>query len=168
PLRAAARCGRHEFAAAFAEATKANPRRGSVAPVVLYRTLGETLPNGAAAAAALWPVAHRCASMSPDSVRRAGFGEGLEAGENLFDAIVAGPSGVVFAVDDYDETLRRIQTDDGRVKLNIAELLGELETLRTEVPPGDDPAWPLMLPAGRRRALAASTNRRAPTARTRD
>jgi formate dehydrogenase len=53
--------------------------------------------------------------MSPDSVRRAGFGEGVEAGENLFDAIVTSPSGVVFAVDDYDETLRRIQTDDGRV-----------------------------------------------------
>jgi hypothetical protein len=136
PLRVAARRGRRDFAAAFADATKANPRLGSVAPVVLYRTLGETLPNGAAAAAALWPVAHRCASMSPDSVRRAGFGEGVEAGENLFDAIVTSPSGVVFAVDDYDETLRRIQTDDGRVKLNIPELLGELEALRTEVPPG--------------------------------
>src|SRR2546422_4476451 len=104
PLRAAARRGRRDFAAAFAEATKADPRLGSVAPVVLYRTLGETLPNGATAAAALWPVAHRCASMSPGSVRRAGFGEGFEAGENLFGAIVSGPSGVVFAVDRHAET----------------------------------------------------------------
>jgi len=101
--------------------------------------------------------------MSPDSVRRAGFGEGFEAGENLFDAIVAGPSGVVFAVDDYDETLRRIQTDDGRVKLNIAELLGELEALRTEVPPGDDPAWPFMLSAGERRSFTANTIIRDPS-----
>jgi formate dehydrogenase len=101
--------------------------------------------------------------MSPDSVRRAGFGEGLEAGEHLFDAIVAGPSGVVFAVDDYDETLRRIQTDDGRVKLNIAELLGELEALRTEVPPGDDPAWPFMLSAGERRSFTANTIIRDPS-----
>ena len=168
PLRAAARRGRREFAAAFAEATKANPRLGSVAPVVLYRTLGETLPNGADAAAALWPVAHRCASMSPDSVRRAGFGEGLEAGENLFDAIVAGPSGVVFAVDDYDETLRRIQTDDGRVKLSIPELLGELDALRTEVPPGDDPAWPFMLSAGERRSFTANTIIRDPSWRKLD
>src|SRR5439155_26244720 len=58
PLRAAARRGRREFATPFAEATKANPRLCSVAPVVLYRSLGQTLPNGAAAAAALWPVAH--------------------------------------------------------------------------------------------------------------
>src|SRR2546429_48923 len=93
PLRAAARRGRREFAAAFAEATKANPRLGSVAPVILYRTLGETLPNGAAAAAALWPVAHRCASMSPDSVRRAGFGERSDAAGKIFYAILARSAG---------------------------------------------------------------------------
>ena len=45
PLRAAARRGRREFAAAFAEATAANPRLGAVAPVVLYRTLGPALPE---------------------------------------------------------------------------------------------------------------------------
>jgi formate dehydrogenase len=157
PLRAAARRGRREFGAAFAEATKANPRLGAVAPVILYRTLGQTLPNGAAAAAALWPVAHRCASMSPDSVRRAGFGEGSEAGEHLFDAIVSSPSGVVFTTDDYEETWRRIQTDDGRVRLSIPELLGELDALRTEVPPGDDPAWPFLLSAGERRSFTANT-----------
>jgi formate dehydrogenase len=163
PLRAAARRGRREFTAAFAEATKANPRLGALAPVILYRTLGQTLPNGAAAAAALWPVAHRCAAMSPNSVCRAGFGEGADAGEHLFDAIISRPSGVVFTVDDYDETLRRVQTDDGRVKLSIPELLGELEVLRTEVPPGDDPAWPFMLSAGERRSFTANTIIRDPS-----
>jgi anaerobic selenocysteine-containing dehydrogenase len=163
PLRAAARRGRREFAAAFAEATKANPRLGALAPVILYRTLGQTLPNGAAAAAALWPVAHRCAAMSPNSVCRAGFGEGADAGEHLFDAIISRPSGVVFTVDDYDETLRRVQTDDGRVKLSIPELLGELEVLRTEVPPGDDPAWPFLLSAGERRSFTANTIIRDPS-----
>jgi anaerobic selenocysteine-containing dehydrogenase len=163
PLRAASRRGRREFAAAFADATKANPRLGALAPVILYRTLGQTLPNGAAAAAALWPVAHRCAAMSPNSVCRAGFGEGADAGEHLFDAIISRPSGVVFTVDDYDETLRRVQTDDGRVKLSIPELLGELEVLRTEVPPGDDPAWPFMLSAGERRSFTANTIIRDPS-----
>jgi len=110
----------------FAEATKANPRLGAVTPVVLYRVLGPTLPHGAAAAAALWTAAHRCAALNPAGVRRAGFGEGFEAGERLFDAIVASPSGVVFAHDEYDETWRRVQTDDGRVNLSIPELLGEL------------------------------------------
>ncbi len=96
PLRAAAERGRADFAAAFFEATAANPTLGALAPVVLYRTLGPTLPDGAASAALLWGAAHRCAQANPDGVRRAGFGEGLSAGEALFDAILASPSGVVF------------------------------------------------------------------------
>jgi anaerobic selenocysteine-containing dehydrogenase len=168
PLRAAARRGRREFAAAFAEATKANPRLGAVTPVVLYRTLGPTLPHGAAAAAALWTAAHRCATLNPASVRRAGFGEGFEAGERLFDAIVASPSGVVFATDDYDETWRRIQTEDGRVNVSIPPLLDELAALAAEVPPGDDPAWPFLLSAGERRSFTANTIMRDPDWRKAD
>src|SRR4030095_7285787 len=111
PLRAAARRSRRDFATACAEATKVNLRLGAVTPVVLYRTLGPMLPNGAASAAALWSAAHRRATLTPASGGRAGFGEGCEAGERLFDAIVSSPSGVVFADDEYDETWRRIQTE---------------------------------------------------------
>ena len=168
PLRAAARRGRREFAAALAEASKSNPGLGAVTPVVLYRTLGPTLPDGAAAAASLWAAAHRCASLNPASVRRAGFGEGFEAGEGLFNAILASPSGVVFAADDYDETWRRIQTDDGRVKLAIPELLDELAALGREVPPGDDPDWPFLLSAGERRSFTANTIMRDPRWRKAD
>ena len=168
PLRAAARRGRREFAAAFAEATKANPRLGAVTPVVLYRTLGPTLPHGAAAAAALWTAAHRCAALNPASVRRAGFGEGFDAGEKLFDAIIASPSGVVFAADDYDETWRRVQTEDGRVNVNIPPLLDELAALASEIPPGEDPAWPFLLSAGERRSFTANTIMRDPDWRKAD
>jgi anaerobic selenocysteine-containing dehydrogenase len=168
PLRAAAQRGRREFAAAYAEATKANPRLGAVTPVVLYRTLGPTLPSGAASAAALWSAAHRCATLNPASVRRAGFGEGFEAGERLFDAVVSSPSGVVFADDEYDETWRRIQTEDGRVNVRIPELLGELAALASETPPGDDPTWPFLLSAGERRSFTANTIMRDPAWRRDD
>src|SRR5690349_7043717 len=168
PLRAAAQRGRREFAAAFAEATKANPRLGAVTPVVLYRTLGPTLPHGAAAAAALWTAAHRCVALNPASVRRAGFGEGFDAGEKLFDAILTSPSGVVFAADDYAETWRRVQTDDGRVNLRIPELLGELAALASEAPPGDHPRWPFLLSAGERRSFTANTIMRDPEWRKAD
>jgi formate dehydrogenase len=168
PLRAAAQRGRREFAAALGEATKANPRLGAVTPVVLYRTLGPTLPHSAAAAAALWTAAHRCASLNPAGVRRAGFGDGFEAGERLFDAILASPSGVVFSVDDYDETWRRIQTDDGRINLSIPELLGELAALRQAQPAGDDPEWPFLLSAGERRSFTANTIMRDPQWRKTD
>jgi anaerobic selenocysteine-containing dehydrogenase len=168
PLRVAARRSRRDFATAFAEATKTNPRLGAVTPVVLYRTLGPALPNGAASAAALWSAAHRCATLNPVSVQRAGFGEGFDAGERLFDAILSSPSGVVFADDNYEETWRRVQTENGRVNVRIPELLGELAALASETPPGDDPAWPFLLSAGERRSFTANTIMRDPAWRKDD
>src|SRR5262249_27347805 len=168
PLRAAARRGRKEFAAAFNAATTANPRLGAVTAVVLYRTLGPTLPHDAAAAASLWAAAHRCAGLNPTSVRRAGFGEGFEAGERLFDRILENPPGVVFAADEYEETWRRIQTDDGRVHVSIPQLLGELASLRGETPPGESADWPFLLSAGERRSFTANTIMRDPDWRKTD
>jgi anaerobic selenocysteine-containing dehydrogenase len=166
PLREAAALGRAEFAEAFASAVTAKPALGLVAAVVLYRTLGPTLPHGAAAAAALWPIALRCAALNPSGVERAGFGTGPEAGERLFDAIVESPSGVVFTDDEHDETWRRITTDDGRVHLAIGEFLDALHDLG--VPPGDDPNWPFLLSAGERRSFTANTILRDPAWRKRD
>ena len=167
-LRTAAQHGRAEFAAAFFEATAANPTLGALAPIVLYRTLGPTLPDGAASAAILWGAAHRCAQANPDGVRRAGFGDGLEAGERLFDAILSSPSGVVFTDEDSDATWRRVRGDDGRVRLALPELLEELAALEGETPPGDDPQWPFLLSAGERRSFTANTIMRDPEWRKRD
>ena len=55
--------------------TAAKPALGPVAPVLLYRTLGPTLPHGAASAAALWAIAQRCALLNPTGVDGAGFGD---------------------------------------------------------------------------------------------
>jgi anaerobic selenocysteine-containing dehydrogenase len=105
PLRAAAEQGRATFGAAFLQLMTEHAQLGRLAPVVLYRTLGPTLPKGAAAAAALWAAAHRCAMANRPSVERAGFsGEGTDLGDALFDAILNNPSGVTFSVDDYDDT----------------------------------------------------------------
>jgi anaerobic selenocysteine-containing dehydrogenase len=167
-LRTAARRDRDEFAAAFAQAMTRDPKLAAVAPVVLYRTLGEALPHGAAAAAALWPMAIRCSQKNPEGVERAGFGSGPDAGNRLFDAIVDRPSGVVFTDDAWEATWDRIQTDDGLVHVDIPELLNELAELRDETPPGDDPEWPLLLSAGERRAFTANTILRDPAWRKKD
>jgi len=168
PLREAAAEGRAAFAAAFFAASAADPRLAAVAPVVLYRTLGPSLPDGAGSAALLWAAAHRCAQANPDGVRRAGFGEGLDAGERLFDAILTSPSGVVITDDVWDETWRRVATDDGRVHLAVPWLLDELAALEAEAPPGDDPDWPFLLSAGERRSYTANTIIRDPGWRKRD
>ena len=52
--------------------------------------------------------------------------------------------------------------------LEITELLGELAELALESPPGDDPAWPLLLSAGERRAFTANTILRDPAWRKKD
>jgi hypothetical protein len=84
PLRAAAAEGRERYAEAFGQAVIADPRMSGLAPYVLYETLGPALPGGAAAAAALWGLAHRCAMSYPEAVRRAGHADG----EALFEAIL--------------------------------------------------------------------------------
>ncbi|MGE0569901.1 MAG: molybdopterin-dependent oxidoreductase [Dehalococcoidia bacterium] len=168
PLSEAAAHGRAAFADAFESAVAAHPKLAILAPIVLYRTLGPTLPHGAAAAAALWPIARRCAAANPLGVERAGYGTGPEAGDRLFDAILTSPSGVVFTDDATDETWRRVSTPDRRVNTVMPELLDELESLRTEVPPGDDPDWPFLLSAGERRSTTANTIFRDPNWRKHD
>jgi anaerobic selenocysteine-containing dehydrogenase len=102
-------------------------------------------------------------------VRRAGFdGSPFEQGEALFDAILGSRSGVVFSVDDYEETWRRVATPDGRVHLEVPELLAELAALRDEDPGARDPAFPFVLAAGERRTSTANTICRDPAWRRKD
>ena len=169
PLRAAAEIGRAQFAEAFFAATAANPTLGALAPIVLYRTLGPTLPNGAASAAILWGAAHRCALNFERSVRRAGFeGEGLQLGEALFDAVLDSPSGVMFAIDEWSDVAGRIGTNDGRVHLVVEELVDELLHLSDPADSELTDEFPLVLSAGERRAFTANTIIRDGTWRKRD
>ncbi|MCU1648407.1 MAG: Formate dehydrogenase [Nocardia sp.] len=163
PLRAALAEGRQAFAMAFL-GVLADRAKSKLAPVLLYRTLGPTLPNGAAAAALLWAAAYNCARKFPKSVERAGYGTGLEAGERLFEAILAGKHGVVITEDDYEETWNRLR--DNKVQLSIAELLQVLATLPEPESVGGQ--WPFVLSAGERRAFTANTIVRDPLWRKRD
>lgn len=167
PLHAAAALGRAAYGVAFLTAVSAKPELAALAPIVLYRTLGPTLPDGAAAAAVLWAAAHRCAMTSPESVRRAGYADG----EELFDAILAGKSGVVITDDEYDETWKRARTGDGKVHLAVPEMLEELASLGVA---GGGPDWlddaefPFILSAGERRSFTANTIIRDPAWRKKD
>ena len=164
--------GRLPFAAAFFAWQAQHPKLSALAPVVLYETLGPTLPDGAQAAAVLWAAAHLCAMGYADSVRRAGFsGEGPLLGEALFDAILHSRSGVIFTVDEPDETWRRIEHRDGHIALAIPELLAELKTLPDEIgraPRAVEIDFPFVLSAGERRTSTANTSLRDPAWRKKD
>ena len=173
PLHAAAARipaeGRAPFAEAFFALQAAKPELGKLAPVILYETLGPTLPAGAASAAALWGAAHLCVMAYPESVRRAGFrGEGPELGERLFEAILTRRSGVTFTVDEYEETWRRLATPDGKIRLDVPEMLEEFATIAAEQLPAADGAFPFVLSAGERRSSTANTIFRDPAWRKKD
>ena len=173
PLRAAAELGRAEFADAFFAATASNASLGALAPIVLYRTLGPTLPHGAASAAILWGAAHRCALANAPALRRAGLeGEGLALGEALFDAILNSPSGVMFALDEWSGVTGKIGHGGGRVQLVIPELVAELQSLTDPAAEtaaaGLSVEFPLVLSAGERRSFTANTIIRDATWRKRD
>jgi anaerobic selenocysteine-containing dehydrogenase len=149
--------GRAAYRDRFMRAMAEDPSIADLAPVILYRTLGPSLPEGAAVAAALWPVAIGFAMRESTSLQRAGFdGDPLAQGDALFDAILAGHSGVVFASDDYEAVWARLG-NEGRVRLDLPDLLAEVPAL--QAPPAEilSREYPFVLMAGERRDYSANT-----------
>jgi anaerobic selenocysteine-containing dehydrogenase len=122
---------------------------------IVYRTLGPTLPEGAAAAAPLLPLTIEYATRHADAVRRAGHeGNRLTLGNALFEAILAGHSGVLMSRNEYEDTWTLIGTDDRRVHLAVPEMLEALRALSNEAPVRED--YPFILMAGERRSYNAN------------
>jgi anaerobic selenocysteine-containing dehydrogenase len=168
-LRAAWQQGRARFRGTFFKMAGAHPQLMAVAPVVLYRAIGDLLPEGQAEGAAVWGICQTVAQRQPASVARAGFaGEPAEAADALFDAILAGPSAVVFSVDEWEESLARVATPNGRIQLAVPELFEELEGLAGEEAPGASQEYPFVLSAGERRSFTANTIIRNPEWRKKD
>ena len=156
-LRGAARFGLTAFALAFAWASKRSKRIARHASVVLYRTLGTRLPPALATAASLWGICQMYVRRHPESARRAGFGGSpLAAGNALFQAIVASPSGVIFAVSEYEDSWKAVRRPGHRIELHIPELLAELQSLTSEAPVRS-PDFPYVLSAGERRSDTSNT-----------
>jgi anaerobic selenocysteine-containing dehydrogenase len=159
PLREAAWRSRAEFTAAFRAFSAENPSAGSVTPLVLYHTLGQTLPDGTAAAAPLWPAALFCAKRSPLAVRRA-IGASSEVaddklGDLLFDAVVAARQGTAVTQHEYDEVWSLIGYSDRKVRLVVPGMLEWLARLDPRTA-GAPKQFPFMLAAGNRRMFNAN------------
>lgn len=169
PLREAAAESREKFGMAFLQMMGTKPELAEMVPVMLFETLGKSLPEGMQSAALVWGAAQTLAATEPDSVRRAGFeGEGPALGDALFDAIIGQPEGVVITSDPFEATFDRIRTDDGKIELVIPELVQELADLIDEAPPRKDDAFPFILAAGERRTSTANTILRDPSWRKKD
>ena len=162
PLRRAAKLGRTAYSLAFAWQSSRNRKIARYAAIVLYRTLGPTLPAGMAPAASLWGIAQMYVRSQPKAAAAAGYGgHAIFAGNRLFDAILDSPSGVIFAVSDYADSWKAVRLPDHRINLYLPELLPELHKLESGPQPRD-PAFPYVLSAGERRGETSNTSIRDP------
>ncbi len=169
PLRAAAEQGLDAFGQLFATQVLADKRLGAIAPVLLYRTLGPVLPAGLAEGAAVWGAVARRAMTDAVSLERAGFGGGPIAATNaLFEKLLASPSGVVFAVDEWSTVSSRVDKPNRRIELALPDLLDVVAGLKDEDPTVVNEAFPFVLSAGERRSFTANTIIRNPEWRKKD
>ena len=164
PLREAARRGRQAYTEAFLGAVAASPTVSRLLPYVLYETLGPTLPEGLAGAAALWGLAQKTAMTYPDAVRRAGHADG----NALFDAILNTPSGVTFTAHNYEDDFALIGHADHKIALEIPEMLADLRALTANSARLTTREFPIVLSVGERRAFTANDIFRDPSWRKRD
>ncbi|CQD04037.1 molybdopterin oxidoreductase Fe4S4 subunit [Mycobacterium lentiflavum] len=164
PLREAAERGREAYAEAFLNAVAGNPTMARLVPYVLYETLGPTLPEGMAGAAAVWGLAQKTAMAYPEAVRRAGHADG----NALFEAILNSPSGVVFTAHNYADDFALISHSDHKIALEIPEMLDDLRALAATAPQLTTAELPIVLSVGERRAYTANDIIRDPSWRKRD
>ncbi len=156
-LRRALKLGRKAFTLMFMAQMATNSKLMKYASVILYRTLGQTLPAGMESAASLWGICLLHVLGNRRTAARAGFtGPAPLAGDRLFQALLEQPSGVVFAHSTSQDSWRAIGLPDHRINLHIAELLPELDNLINSGPPVDK-EFPLILAAGERRTDTSNT-----------
>jgi anaerobic selenocysteine-containing dehydrogenase len=152
----------------FFELLAADARLFPIAPVLLYRAVGDLLPEGFAEGAGVWGLCQIAAQKNARALARAGFGGApAEAADALFDALLASPSAVVFSVDDWSESFARLRTPNRRIQLALPELYGELDGLASE-PAAPSADFPFVLSAGERRSFTANTIIRNPEWRRKD
>jgi anaerobic selenocysteine-containing dehydrogenase len=164
PLRVAANDGLEAYTQAVLQSVAASPMLGNALPFVLYETLGPTLPQGLSGAAALWGLAQKVAMTYPDAVRRAGHADG----NALFDAILAGRSGVTVTAHEYVDDFALITHADHKIALHMPEMLDEIRGLAHGPVSLVNAEFPIVLSAGERRAYTANDIFRDPTWRKRD
>ena len=161
-LRAVARFDRRWprlrlFPAALAASLRLRPRLRKFAAFMLQDTLGSVLPRGAAATAPLWAAAQAYAQKHADAVRRSGLqGRGADLGEELFAKMLGSPSGTLLSTHRHEDCWNLVRHIDGRVHLDVPEMLASLRGLATEGEPPGAQEFPLVLIAGERRSYNAN------------
>ena len=163
--RAVSGCRRESpaFAKALMEYAMTEPGAMKSMPFILGKTLGKAM--GSVHLAALWGMLQVAPKSFQEHAARAGFTPGLSLGEEVFQRIVDHPEGVWVGKTDPENNRAELKTEDGKINLQIPELLEELQGID---PPKEkaaltmDTKFPLVLMAGRHTSMNANTLMRDP------
>lgn len=167
-LRTLAATDRGAFKKQFMAFLGSRRELAAIAPVVLYETLGRTLPDGAGGASLMWLASHRLAAEQPEAVRATGLvGEGDALGEALFEKTLTSHSGMAFSIHTYEQVWSLVKHKDRKVHLAVPRLLDWIKSLDPQQD-GVDPHYPFMLIAGQRRWYNANQIIRTPAWRKED
>lgn len=140
-----------------------NPKALSDMPFILARTLGAKL--GSPNLAALWGLLQAAPKSFREAAVRAGFTPGITLGEEIFQAILDHPEGLIVGRVDPDENFSLIAHEDRKVHVHIPEMadwVNAIEPASEEEALQPDPAYPLILQAGRHMNMNANTLMRDP------
>ncbi len=162
-LYKAAEEGNDAFGLALLDYAAKEPAALGAMPFILGKTLGRA--KGSVHLAALWGMMQTAPKAFRKNAVRAGFTPGMGMGEEIFQKIVSHSEGLWVGKVDPDDNLANIRTEDGKINLVIPELRSELESLDAEQEEAalmPDPAFPLVLMAGRHFSMNANTLMRNP------
>jgi anaerobic selenocysteine-containing dehydrogenase len=162
-LYQAAEKSRPAFGAALMDYAQKEPAVLKVMPFILGQTLGKAL--GSVHLAALWGLLQTAPHGFHENAARAGLTPGLGLGEEIFQKILDHPEGLWIGQVDPDRNFDHLQTEDRRINLLIPELLEPVQKIASEAEEAalrPDPAFPLILMAGRHTSMNANTLMRDP------
>ncbi len=162
-LADAAAKDRLTFGMALMQFVQENPRVMGSMPFILAKTLGKTL--GSPNLAALWGLLNTAPKSFRKAAARAGFNPGMLLGEELFQALLDHPEGLIIGKADEDN-FSMLATEDGRINIHIpemAEWVMSIEPEAEEKALEPDPAFPFTLQAGRHMSMNANTLMRDPS-----
>lgn len=139
------------------------PRALGAMPFVLAKTLGEKWDS--AARAALWGVMMTAPKVFRENAVRAGYADGPDLGDRIFQALLDNPQGLWVGRADTEGNLAALKTPSGKIEVVIPELTDEARSLNAGSEAEDlrlPPQFPLILNAGRHMKFNANTLMRNP------
>jgi anaerobic selenocysteine-containing dehydrogenase len=141
-----------------------NPKALADIPFILAKTLGKSL--GSPNLAALWGLLQAAPKSFRKAAARAGFTPGMMLGDEVFQAILDHPEGLIVGLADEKENFAMLQTEDGRINVHIPEMgdwIMGIEPASEEKDLEPDPDYPFILQAGRHMNMNANTLMRDPS-----